>query len=379
MSQRNQTIAVVAGEASGELLAIDLIRHIKALRPELRIIAVGGDKMAQLDVEILADNAAFQVMGLVEILADLPALIKAKNRLVNSLLEEAPAIFIGIDAPELNFAIAKKLHPKGIPVVHYASPSVWAWRPKRVHKMARFIDHLLTLFPFEPALYADTTINTYFVGHPLAQQIPLAIDKSQAKQKLGLDPDGFTLALMPGSRRREIETLMPYFAACAQQLAQPDWHIVSSAVSPEKQQMAADMAQQHGLNVHWVEDSQAALKAADFALVGSGTVALEAMLCKTPMVVAYKIAALSYHIVRLFKLMQLPYYSLPNVLYGGFLVPEVMQKDLSVAQLLLTTRQCLQRQQRQSVRADFERLHRQLLSPTPDAAAQVVCQILDDL
>ncbi|MFV0543736.1 MAG: lipid-A-disaccharide synthase [Marinicella pacifica] len=379
MSARHQTIAVVAGEASGELLAIDLIKQLKLLRPELHIIAVGGDKIAQLDVAMLADNAAFQVMGLVEILADLPALIKAKNRLVDQLLVKKPDLYIGIDAPELNFAIAKKLHRKGIQIVHYVSPSVWAWRPKRVYKMARFIDYLLTLLPFEPALYADTAIKTRFVGHPLAQQIPLKIDKNRAKNDLGLKPNQMTLALMPGSRRREIETLMPYFAACAQQLVQPDWHIISSAVSPEKQQMAADIAQQYGLNVHWVEDSQAVLKAADFALVGSGTVALEAMLCKTPMVVAYKIAALSYHIVRLFKLMQLPYYSLPNVLYGGFLVPEVMQKDLSVAQLLLTTRQCLQHQQRQSVRADFERLHRQLLPPVNGSAAQAIADILGDL
>ncbi len=379
MSSNSKTIAVVAGEASGELLAVDLIQQLKTLQPDVRILVVGGDCFKELDVEILADNAIFQVMGLVEILSDLPALWKAKNQLVKSLLNQDIDLYIGIDSPELNFSIAKKLHNKGIPVMHYVSPSVWAWRPKRVHKMGRFIDYLLTLFPFEPVLYDETNIKTRFVGHPLAQQIPVDVEKSQQKVSIELNPDAFTLALMPGSRRREIETLMPIFAAAAQQMAEPDWQIVSSAVSSEKQQLAEDIADEHGVNIQWFEDSQATLKAADFALVGSGTVALESMLCKTPMVVAYKIAAMSYHIVRLFKLMQLPYYSLPNVLYGGFLVPEVMQTDLTVEQLVLTGQQAIQSQQRQAVALEFRHLHQQLLPPANEEAGRVVADILGGL
>ena len=188
MSSDRQTIAVVAGEASGELLAVDLIRQLKAQQPALRILAVGGQKTAELGVEMIADNSVFQVMGLVEILSDLPALLKAKNKLVDKLINDRPDLYIGIDAPELNFAIAKKLHAQGTPILHYVSPSVWAWRPRRVHKMARWIDYLLTLFPFEPALYQDTTIKTRFVGHPLAEQIPLTVDKKQAKKAAGLNP-----------------------------------------------------------------------------------------------------------------------------------------------------------------------------------------------
>lgn len=379
MSSDRQTIAVVAGEASGELLAVDLIRQLKAQQPALRILAVGGQKTAELGVEMIADNSVFQVMGLVEILSDLPALLKAKNKLVDKLINDRPDLYIGIDAPELNFAIAKKLHAQGTPILHYVSPSVWAWRPRRVHKMARWIDYLLTLFPFEPALYQDTTIKTRFVGHPLAEQIPLTVDKKQAKKAAGLNPEQFTLALLPGSRSREIATLMPLFAAAAQRMAASDWQIVSSAVSPEKQQQADQICRQHGVDIQWQSDSQCALKAADFALVGSGTVALEAMLCKTPMLVAYKIAAMSYHIVRLFKLMQLPYYSLPNVLYGDFLVPEVMQNDLTVDQLVLTGRQCLQQQHRDSVVKEFHRLHQQLLPPSGQRAGQVVSDILETL
>ena len=379
MSQASQTIAVVAGEASGELLAVDLIRQLKAQKPQVHFLVVGGQVFKDLDVEIIADNDLFQVMGLVEIISDLPALLKAKNQLVQKLLSKKPDLFIGVDAPELNFAIAKKLHAQGIPVLHYVSPSVWAWRPKRVYKMARFIDYLLTLFPFEPALYANTNIKTHFVGHPLAQQIPIEVNKSQCKKKIGLNPDLFTLALMPGSRGREIETLMPYFAATAQQLAEADWQIVSSSVSPEKQKLADSIAAKYGVKIFWFDDSQDVLKASDFALVGSGTVALEAMLCKTPMVVAYKIAAMSYHIVRIFKLMKQPYYSLPNVLFGDFLVPEVMQNDLTVEQLVLTTQQNLQNKNRDNVVIEFNRLHQQLLAPKERQIGDVLSTILEEL
>lgn len=379
MSQKSKTIAVVAGEASGELLAVDLIQQMKSLQPDTRFLVVGGEKLAAMDVELIADNAIFQVMGLVEIISDLPALLKAKNQLVQLLVSKKPDLYIGIDAPELNFAIAKKLHAQGIPIVHYVSPSVWAWRPKRVYKMAHYIDYLLTLFPFESALYADTRIKTHFVGHPLAQQIPIKVDKKHHKEVIGLKPDQFSLALLPGSRSREIDTLMPFFAAAAQQLAQSDWQIISSSVSRDKQQKAEEIAQKFGLNIQWYEDSQAVLKAADFAIVGSGTVALEAMLCKTPMVVAYKIATLSYHIVRLFKLMQLPYYSLPNVLYGDFLVPEVMQNDLTVDQLVLTSRQCIQSNHRQAVVKEFSRLHRQLIPTDNQQVGQVITQILEQV
>ncbi|MCX7544314.1 lipid-A-disaccharide synthase [Marinicella gelatinilytica] len=379
MSKKSKTIAVVAGEASGELLAVDLIKQLKLLQPEIRILVVGGAKLSALDVELIADNEIFQVMGLVEIVADLPALLKAKNQLVKTLLDRQVDLYIGVDAPELNFAIAKKLHKQQVPVMHYVSPSVWAWRPKRVYKMARYIDYLLTLFPFEPALYADTTIKTFFVGHPMAQQIPIEVNKSQQKAIIGLEPECFTLALLPGSRSREINTLMPLFAAAANQLANSDWQLISSAVSPEKQKTANQIAKQYGLKIHWFDDSQAVLKAADFAIVGSGTVALEAMLCKTPMVVAYKIAAMSYGIVRLFKLMKLPYYSLPNVLHGDFLVPEVMQNDLTVPQLVLTTQQSLQSNRRLSVVAEFTRLHRQLLPPENQQAGQIVSDIMEAL
>lgn len=379
MSQAGQTIALVAGEASGELLAVDLIRQLSAQKPEVHFLVVGGHIFKDLDVEIIADNDLFHVMGLVEIISDLPALLKAKNQLVKTLLNKKPDLFIGIDAPELNFAIAKKMHANGIPVVHYVSPSVWAWRPKRVYKMARYIDYLLTLFPFEPALYTDTSIKTYFVGHPLAHQIPVEVNKNQCKKNIGLNPELFTFALMPGSRGREIETLMPYFAATVQQLAESDWQIVSSSVSPEKQQLADSIAAKYGVKIFWFDDSQDALKASDFALVGSGTVALEAMLCKTPMVVAYKIAAMSYHIVRIFKLMQQPYYSLPNVLFGDFLIPEVMQNDLTVEQLVLTTQQNLQDKSRHNVVIEFSRLHQQLLAPKDKEVGDVLSTILEEL
>ncbi len=372
-------IVIVAGEASGELLAVELIQQLKLLYPNIRIYAVGGDSMAACDVNMIRDNEAFQVMGLAEIVKDLPALLKAKNQLVDSIKKISPDLFIGIDAPELNFAIAKKLRSADIPVLHYVSPSVWAWRPGRVYKMDKFIDYLLTLFPFEPPLYKNTTIKTHFVGHPLARKIPVNVDKKLAKSNLGLSQDALLMAILPGSRSREIETLMPIFAETIQQLNLKDWQFVSSSVSAVKQQHVAQIAGQYGLEITWVDDTTDALKAADFALVGSGTVALEAMLCKTPMVVAYRIAALTYFIVQTFKMMQLPYYSLPNVLYGDFLVPEVMQKNLTSEQLAITLKQSLGNDRRAQLIQHFTQLHEQLLVDDNQLPGQVVADILNAL
>lgn len=372
-------IVIVAGEASGELLAIELIQQLNKVYSNIRIYGVGGEAMAACNVTMIRDNEAFQVMGLAEIIKDLPSLLKAKNQLVEDIKEISPDLFIGVDAPELNFAIAKKLQQSRIPILHYVSPSVWAWRPGRIDKMDRFIDYLLTLFPFEPALYARTAIQTHFVGHPLARKIPVEVNKISAKSNLGLSSDSLLMAILPGSRDREIETLMPVFAETIQQLKLKDWQFVSSSVSAAKQQHVEQIAGQYGLNLIWVDDATEALKAADFALLGSGTVALEAMLCKTPMVVAYRIAALTYFIVKRFKMMQLPYYSLPNVLYGDFLVPEVMQKNLTPEQLAITLKQSLGNDNRAQLLHRFTQLHRQLLVTDDQLPGKVVANILDSL
>ena len=355
-------IALVAGEASSDLIGADLIHDIKAINPNAEIIAVGGDKIRSTGVEVLKD---------------LPQLLKVKKQIVQDILAFKPDLFIGVDSPDLNFSIAKSLRKAGIPVVHYVSPSVWAWRPKRVYKMANFIDCLLTLFPFEVELYKDTQIEAHFVGHPLAKSIPIEIDKNLAKQQLGLNGKK-VMALLPGSRNREIRELMPIFAATVKQLnLSNDWVVMSSNVSPAKITMVQALADEHKLNIQWASNTTELLKAADFTLLGSGTVALEAMLCKTPMVVAYKIAAITWFIVKTFKMMKLPYYSLPNVLHGGFLVPEVMQKDLTVTHLAKACDEVMNHLDQKKLLETFTQIHQDLLPASNNQAATTVMSFME--
>jgi lipid-A-disaccharide synthase len=243
--------------------------------------------------------------------------------------------------------------------------------------MAGFIDCLLTLFPFEVAIYEDTAIQAQFVGHPLASRIPVKVDKAAAKAALGL-PSKPLLAVLPGSRNREIKQLMPVFAQALKQLNLGDrWQVVSSNVSPEKEALVQSLATQEGLSLQWVDDTSALLQAADFALLGSGTVALEAMLCKTPMVVAYRISPLTWWLVNTFNMMQLPYYSLPNVLHGDFLVPEVMQNDLTATQLARACQQVIEQADQAPLIQRFTELHEQLLPDHANQAARTVSEFLE--
>lgn len=377
MKQQPFKIALVAGEASSDLIGANLIKDLLVLKPTSQIMAVGGEKIRATGVSIIQDNEAFSVMGLVEVLKDLPRLLKLKKQIVKDIIAFKPDVFIGVDSPDLNFSIAKSLKKHDIPVVHYVSPSVWAWRPKRIYKMEKFIDCLLTLFPFEEKIYGETRITAKFVGHPLASQIPVTIDKTIAKQKVRPVKDKI-LAILPGSRNREIKQLMPVFCQTIQALGLSDeWCVMSSNVSKAKTELAQDIASEYGVTFQWVDDTTELLSAADFALLGSGTVALEAMLCKTPMVVAYQISAVTWFIVKTFNMMKLPYYSLPNVLYGGFLVPEVMQKQLTVTNLAHACKQVMTQSQDELLQT-FASIHHSLLPKVDNQAASAVLDFLEE-
>lgn len=379
MFDKSFKVALVAGEASSDLLAASLLSDLYALIPNIDVIAVGGKQVAATPAKIIQDNEVFSVMGLAEVLKDLPKLMQTKNLVVKKIIDFEPDVFIGVDSPDLNFSIAKRLKKNNIPVIHYVSPSVWAWRPKRIYKMQKFIDSLFTLFPFETDIYNKTNINAQFVGHPLAQKIPVEVDKSKAKKKLNIHSNKI-LALLPGSRKREIKTLVPLFAETIKKLnLGQDWQITCSNVSDEKIQLTQELLNEVGLSVQWVDDTTDLLMAADFALLGSGTVALEAMLCKTPMVVAYRISAITWLVVNTFKMMKLPYYSLPNVLYGDFLVPEVMQKNLSVGNLCQNCNDVLNRADHNLLIDEFKRIHQLLIPENSNQAAIYVHQFLDGL
>lgn len=367
MNQKVHKIALVAGEASSDLLGADLIAQLQKRPEHYEIIAVGGAKIKATGVQIIQDNEAFSVMGLFEVLRHLPQLLRLKKQIVEQVLAFEPDVFIGVDSPDLNFSIAKSLKKlSNTRIMHYVSPSVWAWRPGRVDKMKQFIDHVMCLFPFEPEIYQKVGMQASFVGHSLAKSIDPNYVKPENPKVL--------LAVLPGSRNREIETLMPLFLQVAKQL--PGVQLASCNVSEDKKKRCEQLAKEAAVELKWYSDATTLLLQADLSLLGSGTVALQAMLCQTPMVVAYKISPLTWFIVKSLRMMQLPYYSLPNVLYGDFLVPEVMQKDLTEARLLTVLKGLLEASELTQLKNKFHQLHLELLPPRVDAAAAEVQQFI---
>ena len=368
------TIALIAGEDSGDLLGADLIHNLSQTNPNIKFIGVGGDKMQHAGLQLITSNKEFAIMGFAEVFKKLPKLLKLRKHIVKQIIQAKPDLFIGIDAPDLNFPIEKKLKKHGIKIIHYVSPSIWAWREKRAVKISQITDLVMTLFPFEPKYYKKHGGKAVFVGHPMAENIELIIDKDQAKTELGLEANKPVIAIMPGSRSNELKTHTQIFLQTALKLKQdnPDLQIISANTNDEKITFIKNQAEQLNLKIQLFNDATTVLKAANLTLLASGTVALEAMLCKTPMVVAYKISPITYGIVKTFNMMNLPYYSLPNVLYGDFLVPEIMQKDMTVANLYKELNQLLHPNKLCFLQKEFARLHKELLNPQLNAAQAVV-------
>jgi lipid-A-disaccharide synthase len=374
MSSKKLKIALIAGEDSGDLLGSHLIEGIKAINPIIEFVGVGGDKMESKGMQLIESNQAFAIMGFSEVLKSLPKLLKLRKKIVTSIIEQKPDLFIGIDAPDLNFPIEKKLKVHNIPIVHYVSPSIWAWREKRAVWISQLTDLVLTLFPFEPKYYHQHGGKAEFVGHPLAETIDVNVDKIAAKQYLKLDKEKMILALLPGSRSGELKKHTEIFIQTAKllQKSNPNLQFISANTSDGKRNYIQNIAKKYNVEIKMFTDATAVLKASDQALLASGTVALEAMLCKTPMVVSYKISTLTYFIVKTFKMLKLPYYSLPNVLYGDFLVPEVLQKEMTVKNLVKELEKQNQPQKIASLKAQFTRLHQDLLTPDKTAAQHII-------
>jgi len=321
-------IGIIAGEPSGDLLGANLIHSLRKLQPNLTISGVGGKQMISAGCHSLFDMNQLSVMGLVEPLLHLPTLLKMRSTLTQYFLKNKPDVFIGIDLPDFNLGIEMKLRAAGIPIVHYVSPSVWAWRKKRIYKIAKAVDLMLTLLPFEADFYQQHHVPVQFVGHPLADHIPLVSDKLAARQRLGLDAEVTYIAILPGSRRNEIKYLAPTFIETAKQCWQKNNNLqfITSAINQERNQEFQQHCQQVAPNlpIHFFENcSHDVMTAADVVLVTSGTATLETMLCKRPMVVAYKMASLTYQLAR--YLVKIPFMSLPNLLANQLLVPEFIQ------------------------------------------------------
>jgi lipid-A-disaccharide synthase len=375
-------VAIVAGEASGDQLGAALIAELRARCPQLEVQGVCGPAMAAQGCVALADASELAVMGLVEVLAHLPRLLRLRRRLRLAITAWRPDVFVGIDAPEFNLGLAARLHAAGMKTVQYVSPQVWAWRQRRVSGIARACDLVLCLLPFETPFYARHAVRAQFVGHPLADQLPLDPDRGAARRVLELPADAQVVALLPGSRHGEVTRLAPDFIAAARTLAarRPDIQFVAPMADASvralfERELAASGA---GLQVRVLErQARLALQAADAALVASGTASLEALLCDCPMVVAYRLSAATAFLVRALRLVKLPYFSLPNLLAGEALVPEFFQEAVSGERLAAALQAQLDDAPRRAMlSARFRAIHTSLRQGGAASAAAAVLQLI---
>jgi len=335
-------IALIAGETSGDALGAGLIAALRERFPNAVFAGIGGPLMRAAGLDSWHDASELAVMGLAEVLRHLPRLLRLRRRLRTRLLDWRPDVVIGIDAPDFNLGLERWLKRRGVRTVHYVSPSIWAWRQGRAAKIGRCADLVLCLFPMEPAIYAEHGVNAHFVGHPLADLLPLEPDRHAARQTLKLPPDAPVLAVLPGSRLGEIERLGSVFIETAARLAAqiPHLNVVIPAATP-----ACHSALTHLLAAHPLPDThllhgqaREAMIASDVVLLASGTATLEALLSKRPMVVGYKLSPLSARIVRMLGLLKTKRYSLPNVLAGQTIAPELMQEACTPERLSAAVR-----------------------------------------
>ena len=360
--------ALVAGEDSGDQLGAELIEALRALHPQARFIGIGGPRMRAAGFEAWHDITELSVMGLAEVLRHLPRLLRLRSRLGKRLIALKPDVFIGVDAPDFNLGLERKLKRAGIRTVHYVSPSIWAWREKRAARIGESADRVLCLFPMEPAIYAKYGADARFVGHPLADRFPLISDREAARAELGLAQDAPMLAVLPGSRGSEIHRLGAIFLDAASRVrAQiPGLQVVVPAANERCQHEIEALVESPTFRLAIPEPgpmvlqghSHRTMAAADVVLLASGTAALEAMLAKRPMVVGYRISALTYRIVRGLNLLKTGVYSLPNVLAGHALVPELMQDECTAENLAAEVSRLFDEPGRRALMVNaFERMH----------------------
>ena len=335
MSPAGLRIGVLAGEASGDILGSRVVAALRQRHPELVVEGIGGPLLKAQGLDSLFPMERLSVMGFVEPLKRLPELLRTRGAVFEHFRSHPPDLFLGIDSPDFNLALERKLRAWGVPTAHLVSPTVWAWRQGRIHKIARSVDLMLCLFPFEQSIYLEHGIDARFVGHPLADEVPLQPDQAAARTALGMAADARVLAMLPGSRGGEVAMLGPLFLETAALLMQknPDLKLVIPAANAARLAQLRDMVASSGLTgVELVDGrSREVMLAADVVLMASGTATLEAMLLKRPMVVAYRMAPMSWALVR--RLVKTPFAALPNILAGERLVPEFIQEDATADRL----------------------------------------------
>ncbi|MCB5184362.1 lipid-A-disaccharide synthase [Methylobacillus gramineus] len=375
------TIGIVAGEASGDLLGSHLIRALKKQRPDLKFVGIAGPKMISEGAESLFPMERLSVRGYVEVLRHLPGLLKIRKQVLQHFLKNPPDVFIGIDAPDFNFALERKLKKNGIRTIHYVSPSIWAWRRGRMKKIQQAVSHMLALFPFEPELYQDAGVSVSYVGHPLADILPMEPDTIGAREHLKIKPDTLVIAMLPGSRQSEVQQLADLYVKSAQLIAEerPDVQFLVPLITRETREIFekaiyANHAYELPLKILFGH-AHLAMEAADAVVVASGTATLEAALLKRPMVITYRMPNLSWQIMK--RMNYLPYVGLPNVLAGRFVVPELLQHDAIPENLAATTLKMVNdKTMMADIRAEFTRIHESLRQNTEEKAAQAVLSFI---
>ena len=332
------SIGIVAGESSGDTLGAALINALRARVPELKCFGVAGPKMIAAGCEAWASSEELAMMGFTEPLLHLPRLLRLRSMLTSRLEALRPDVFVGIDAPAFNLGLERRLKQRGLKTVQYVSPQVWAWRQGRVRTLGAACDRVLCLLPFETDFYAQHGVKAVFVGHPLADQIPLEVNRLAVRAELGIDPAATVVALLPGSRMGEVERLGADFVAAAAWIAarRPGMHFIAPMASPRVRaafERAVSVLPDPSTIALLDGQAQRALAAADGVIVASGTATLETLLTGRPMVVAYRLSAVTAFLLRTLGLVKVPYFSQPNLLVGRRLVPEFFQEEVSGAAL----------------------------------------------
>lgn len=380
-SAQSPTIAIVAGEPSGDLLGAALVQALREMQTGIRFVGVAGPRMQAAGVECLFPMEKLAVRGYVEVLRHFVEILGIRRALRKRWIADPPDVFVGVDAPDFNLALEAALKRHSIPTVHFVSPSIWAWRPERMRKIRTAVSHMLALFPFEAPLYEQEGVPVTYVGHPLADMLPACPDRARAREQLRLAPDAAAIALLPGSRDSELDQMADLFVETAFKISEQEPRIVFlvplvNRTTRERFEAALGRHDVRGLNIQLLfGHAHEALMAANVGLIASGTATLEAALLGCPMVITYRMPHLSWRIM--WPKRRMPYVGLPNVLAGEFIVPEFLQDDATpenLAQALLNLLADTEVQQR--LQSRFADMRTSLRRGAAEMAARAILPML---